>query len=86
MSTEKKLTYYIPTEPDYYSPECTDEEAKKIAIAISEYIQDYYPDIEVEIVGEVFSNSTHNREDDPMVKKVSDYIEANLWNWLNEVN
>ena len=85
MNTEK-LTYYVPTEPDYYSPECTDEEAKKIAMTISEHIKDHYPDIEVEIVKETFSNSTRNRVDNPMVSVIENDIQENLMDWLNEVN
>ena len=78
----QKLTYYIPSEPDYYSPDCTDEEAKKIAMIISEHIQDYYPDIEVEIVKETFSNSTRNRLDNPIVCIIENDINENLYKWL----
>ena len=77
------VTYSIPTNPEYWGNDCSDEDASRCARIVADGIRDKFPDVDIRLDSSPLFPSTGPRE---LVEDIDDYREKNWINWLNDAD
>jgi hypothetical protein len=79
-----EVTYSIPTNPECWGNDCSEEDALRASRIVSDGIRKAFPDVSIRFVSDTMGFGNRATGPAELIEEIDDYQEKNWIDWMNQ--